>query len=137
MTANGRGRLLITSSIAAGGPGPFQSTYAASKAFLRSFGEALRQEVRKNGVTVTVVEPGPTDTRFFARARMEDAWVARGPKDPASEVAREGFAAMMAGKRRVVPGSWHVKAQSALGPLVPRGLRARLQGVIAKPRDRR
>ncbi|MBW9216108.1 SDR family NAD(P)-dependent oxidoreductase [Mumia sp. zg.B53] len=137
MVARGEGRLMVTSSIAADGPGPFQSTYAASKAFLTSFAQALRYEMRGAGVTVTSLEPGPTDTRFFARARMEETWLARGPKADPATVAREGFAAMMAGKRRVVSGSKILKVQSIVTRRLPGAVSARFQAPLARPRGDR
>lgn len=72
MIACGAGGLLFTSSIAASAPGPYHATYAASKAFLLSFAEAIRHELRDTGVTVTALIPGPTDTEFFERAGMHD-----------------------------------------------------------------
>jgi uncharacterized protein len=71
MIAQGAGGLLFTSSIAASAPGPHHATYAASKAFLLSFAEAVRCELRDTGVTITALMPGPTDTEFFGRASME------------------------------------------------------------------
>src|SRR4051794_12838129 len=68
MVERGEGRVLITASIAATMPGAYQSTYNASKAFLHSFSEAIRTELRERGVTVTSLMPGPTDTEFFERA---------------------------------------------------------------------
>src|SRR5206468_302109 len=68
MVARGEGRVLFTSSIAARMPGSFQAVYNASKAFVQSFSEALRNELKDSGVTVTAMQPGPTDTDFFRRA---------------------------------------------------------------------
>lgn len=136
MAAQGFGRLLVTSSVAAQGPGPYQSTYAASKAFLHSFARALRHELRDTGVTVTSLQPGPTDTLFFARAGMERTWLARGPKADPADVAREAVAAMMAGKARLVPGSWLLKVESAASALMPEGVATRLQAALARPRGR-
>ena len=120
MCARGAGRVLFTSSIAAVLPGPFQATYNASKAFLLSFSEALREELRDTGVTVTALMPGPTDTEFFARANLEDTKLgaSEGKDDPA-EVAKQAFAAMMAGEHRVVAGSMSNKAQVAAANVVP------------------
>lgn len=80
-TDAGRGGVLFTSSIAATAPGPYHATYAASKAFLLSFAEALRHEIRDTGVTVTALMPGPTDTEFFDRAGMQDTKLAGMNKD--------------------------------------------------------
>ena len=60
MRANGRGRILITGSIAGFAPGAYQAVYNASKAFLDSFSFALRHEVAENGITVTCLMPGVT-----------------------------------------------------------------------------
>ena len=71
MVARGTGRVLFTSSVASQMPGPYYATYAASKAFIQSFAQALRYELKDTGVTVTALLPGPTDTEFFERAGME------------------------------------------------------------------
>ncbi len=119
MVERGAGRVLFTSSIAALAPGPFQAVYNASKAFLLSFSEALREELRDTGVTVTALLPGPTDTEFFERAKLEDTKLGAGDKDDPAEVARQGYAAMMAGEHRVIAGSASNKAQVAAANLVP------------------
>ena len=62
------GKILLTASIAGIMPGPFEAVYAASKAFVRSFGEALRSELAAKNIVVTVLLPGPTETDFFHRA---------------------------------------------------------------------
>jgi short-subunit dehydrogenase len=105
MVARGEGRVLITSSIAALMPGPFYATYAASKAFLLSFSEALFNELRDSGVTVTALMPGPTDTNFFGRAGMQDTPAGQAKKDHPAEVARDGYEAMMRGDDHVIAGS--------------------------------
>jgi short-subunit dehydrogenase len=80
MRARGRGRILFTGSIAGLMPGSFQAVYNGSKAFVDSFSLALRNELKGSGVSVTVLMPGPTDTRFFERADMMDTKVAQGDK---------------------------------------------------------
>jgi uncharacterized protein len=92
MVSRGSGRILLTSSIAAEAPAPFLAVYGASRAFVQSFAEALHYELKDTGVTVTALQPGPTDTSFFERVEEKD--------DPA-ELARHGFEAMMAGEHRV------------------------------------
>ncbi len=119
MVRRGSGRVLITSSIAAVMPGPFQAVYNASKAFLLSLSEALREELKDSGVTVTALMPGPTDTKFFERAGIEDTKLGAADKDDPAQVAREGFEAMMAGKHRVVAGSAKNKAQVAAANVMP------------------
>jgi short-subunit dehydrogenase len=134
MTARGSGGVLFTSSIAATAPGPYHATYAASKAFLLSFAEALGYELRDTGVTVTALMPGPTDTEFFERAGMQDTPLGRmGDKDDPAEVARQGFEALMAGKDHVVAGSLHNKAQAVVTKVVPDAVKARMQARMTEP----
>jgi uncharacterized protein len=103
MVPRNSGRILFTSSIAATQPGPFEAAYAASKAFLLSFAEGLRNELKDTGVTVTALMPGPTATQFFERAGLEDTRVGAGPKDDAAEVAEEAFEALMKVRIRSSP----------------------------------
>ncbi|MFY9929782.1 MAG: SDR family NAD(P)-dependent oxidoreductase [Streptosporangiaceae bacterium] len=134
MIAADRGGLLFTSSIAATAPGPYHATYAASKAFLLSFAEALRYELRDTGVTVTALLPGPTDTEFFDRAGMQGTKLGEqtGKDDPA-EVAREGFEALMAGKDKVIAGSAKNKAQAAAARIMPETVTAAAQARQTEP----
>jgi short-subunit dehydrogenase len=66
-----RGHVLITSSMAAGTPAPFEAVYGATRAFLLSFAETVRNELEGTGVTVTALQPGPTDTAALARAAFD------------------------------------------------------------------
>jgi short-subunit dehydrogenase len=133
MVEHASGRLLFTSSIAATAPGPYLATYAASKAFLYSFAEALRYELRGTGVTVTALLPGPTDTEFFDRAGMRDTRLGQMSKDDAAQVARQGFQALMAGKDHVVAGSAKNRAQTMAAKVAPEPAKARMQGLTARP----
>jgi short-subunit dehydrogenase len=133
MVRQGSGRVLFTSSIAATMPGPFQAVYNASKAFLLSFSEALREELKDTGVTVTALLPGPTDTEFFERAGMQDTKLGSGSKDDPAEVAKQGYEAMMAGKHRVVAGSVKNKAQVASGRVMPETAKAATQARQTEP----
>jgi uncharacterized protein len=128
------GKVLFTSSIAATMPGPYESTYAASKAFLYSFAEAIRHELRDTGVTVTALMPGPTDTEFFERAGMQDTKVGQSPKDDPAEVARDGFEALMAGKDHVVAGSLKNRALAGAAKALPGTASAAVHGSMAEPR---
>lgn len=105
MVERGEGRVLITSSIAALMPGPMYATYAASKSFLLSFAEALFNELKDTGVTVTALMPGATETEFFNRAGMEDTKIGQSKKDSAELVAKQGFDAMMKGLDHFIGGS--------------------------------
>jgi uncharacterized protein len=133
MVERGAGRVLFTSSVAATAPGPFHSVYAASKAFLTSFSQALREELRDSGVTVTALMPGPTDTDFFRRAGMTDTKVATGPKDDPADVARAGFQALMDGDDHVVAGSLRNKAQAVAGRVLPDPVKARAMRGMTEP----
>src|SRR5262249_44797826 len=68
MVARGSGRVLITGALESTSPNPYQAVYGATEAFVMSFGEALRGELKGTGVTITVLQPGATDTNFFRRA---------------------------------------------------------------------
>jgi len=133
MVERGAGRILFTSSIAGTAPGPYLACYAASKAFIQSFAEAIRFELKDTGVTVTSLMPGATETNFFHRAGMEDTKVGQGPKDSAEEVAREGFEALMANKDHVIAGAMKNKLQGSLGSLLPDPVKASMQAKETKP----
>ena len=134
MVERGAGRVLITSSVAATMPGPYYATYAASEAFLQSFAQAIRFELKDTGVTVTALQPGPTDTEFFDRAGMDDTKVADADKDDPATVARQGFEAMLAGEDHVIAGSPKNKLQVAGGKLLPEKARAGLHAAQTRPR---
>lgn len=112
------GRILVTGSIAGYAPGSFQAVYNATKAFLNSFSLALRDELKGTGVTVTVLEPGATETTFFDRAGMRDTKIGAAKKDDAAAVARAGFDALMRGDADYVYGLKN-KAMTAAANLVP------------------
>lgn len=134
MVARGAGRILVTSSVAAAMPGPYYTTYAASKSFVQSFAEALRQEVLEHGVSVTALQPGPTDTPFFERAGMEDTKAAQGPKDDPADVARAGYEALMRGDDHVVVGLRN-KAQVAAAGIIADPLAAKVHASQSAPKD--
>jgi short-subunit dehydrogenase len=104
MRQQGWGRVLITGSIAGLMPGTYQAVYNATKAFIDSFAYALRQEVKDDGITVTVLMPGPTDTDFFETADLLDTKVGAGKKDDPAMVAEEGYKAMLRGDGHEVTG---------------------------------
>jgi short-subunit dehydrogenase len=133
MVERGAGRILFTASVASLMPGPYYATYAASKAFVLSFAEAVRYEVKDAGVTVTALMPGPTDTHFFDRAGMQGTPAGEGPKDDPAEVARDGFEALMAGKDHVVGGSTKNKAQATASKLMTDPMKAALHARMTKP----
>lgn len=133
MVARDQGRVLVTSSIASTMPGSFQAVYNASKSFLQSFTEALQNELKDTGVTLTALMPGPTDTNFFHRAEMDDTAIGAGPKDHPAQVAQQGFDALMAGRDKVVAGSLKTKVQGAASAVIPDRLKAELHRTMAEP----
>ena len=103
MTAKGSGKILNLSSVAAYCAGPDMSVYYASKAFVKSFSEALSTETKGTGVTVTALCPGPTATGFEKAAAEGQLNMFRHAADPAS-VAKAGYEAMKQGRAVCNPG---------------------------------
>lgn len=132
MQDRGQGRILFTSSIVAATPAPMEAVYGATKAFLRSFAEGLRNELIGSGVTVTALMPGATDTNVFRRAGMVDTVAGSGPKADPAKVAKAGIDALMAGDHRSVPGAAN-KAVVFLGDHLPDPVGAWLHRGFAQP----
>jgi short-subunit dehydrogenase len=133
MVGQGEGKILITSSIAAIMPTPFQAVYGATKAFLLSFAEALRSELKDTGVTVTALMPGATDTNFFRRANLENTKIGEAKKDDPADVARDGFEALMEGKDHVVAHSAKTRMQSIMADILPETAKAEMHRKMAEP----
>jgi len=105
MIARGEGRILNLSSVASKIPGPLQSVYHGTKAFIQSFTEAIREEVKDKGITVTALLPGATATDFFNKAQMQNAKNIKGKElDDPAKVARDGYEALMRGDDMVISG---------------------------------
>lgn len=120
MLQRGEGKILNLSSIASKSPGPWQSVYHGTKAFVQSFSEALRSEVKDQGITVTALLPGATDTGFFEKADMLDSKIVEDKEklaDPAN-VARDGYDALMRGDDKVVSGMKN-KVMVAMSNMMP------------------
>lgn len=121
MVVRGSGKILNVASTAAFMPGPLMAVYYATKAFVLSFSEAIANELHDSGVTVTALCPGPTESGFQARAAMEDSKLVQDGLMDSMTVAREGFAALVAGKVVFVPGL--TNRMQALAPrFLPRGV---------------
>jgi len=137
MKLRGSGKILNLSSIAGKVPGPYQAVYHGTKAFVHSFTEAVRNEVRDSGITLTSLLPGATDTDFFNKAGMTEAKIVREGKlgDPAS-VAKDGYEALMAGKDMVISG-WENKMQVAVSNILPDSVAANNMRKQQEPEDDR
>ena len=137
MTKRGQGRILITSSIAGEMVAPREAVYAGSKAFDLSFAKSIREELEGTGVTVTALQPGPTDTDFFHRAGMDNTPVGQEGKKENSpyEVAKQGYEALMSGEQHVYAGNWKVKAEGSTSNITPDSLQATMHEKQAKPKD--
>lgn len=133
MLSRGQGRILITGSVVSTSPSPYQAVYGATKAFVMSFGEAVRYEVKDTGVTVTVLQPGVTDTKFFERADMLDTQIGRADKDDPALVAKQGFEAMMAGKDSVLAGSLRTRIEGLMNEVLPETVKAAEAGKRSRP----
>ncbi len=129
----GHGKILFTSSVAAATPGPYEAVYAASKAFVQSFSEALAYELKDLKISVTALQPGATETDFFQRAGMMDTKVGQSKKDDPAKVARQGFEAMQAGKDHVVAGSLMNKIQAVMAKLISEKQGAAMQARETTP----
>lgn len=131
MIATGGGAVLNVSSLASVLPIPDFAVYAASKAYVTSFSEALRLEVRDHGIQVTALCPGPVHTEFGETARREEG--GGGPLNEAfyvdsRQVVAEGLAGLRQNRARVFPG-WKIAGAALLLSLLPmvavRGLMGR------------
>ena len=105
MIENKDGKILNIASTAAFQPGPTMSVYFATKAFVLSFSEAIANELKGTGVTVTALCPGATETGFKAAAALGESNLFKGSQIATSnEVAEFGYSSMMEGKTVVIPG---------------------------------
>ncbi|MGI4750695.1 MAG: SDR family NAD(P)-dependent oxidoreductase [Janthinobacterium lividum] len=113
MIARKEGKILNLSSVASKIPGPYQSVYHGTKAFVQSFTEAIRAENADSGVTITALLPGATATDFFNKAEMQDSKIVQdGGMSTAADVAKDGYEALMSGDDKVISG-WKNKIQVA------------------------
>jgi short-subunit dehydrogenase len=124
LVERGRGAILNTASMAANQPLPNAATYAATKAFVHSFSEALHTELRGTGVSVTSLQPNATATKLPEHAGLSDEAIAipgflwASPK----AVAEAGIEGMLSGRRTVTPGVVNRIALGPAGRYLPRGL---------------
>ncbi|CAM3544235.1 SDR family oxidoreductase [Pontibacter korlensis] len=118
MKRRNSGKILNVASTASFMPSPLMAIYGATKAFLLSFSEALTNELKDTGITVTALCPGPSNTMFFRRAGAAHSRVANGPLSEPADVALDGYKALMHGETRVVSGLMN-KLQAAGSNFLP------------------
>lgn len=98
------GKILNVASTAAFQPGPLMAVYYATKAYVLSFSEAIGNELQPYGITVSALCPGPTDTGFEKRARLEQSKLFQGVNMDAATVARVGYEGLFKAESIVIPG---------------------------------
>ncbi len=131
MRARGKGAIINVASTAGFQPVPYMATYAATKAFVLSFSEALWEENRLYGIKIMALCPGVTDTNFFEAAQIEKPpmRVAQSPE----EVVEAGLSGLERGKSHIVSG-WTNLLMIEAERLVPRALVVRVAGRMMRPR---
>ncbi|RYZ99936.1 MAG: SDR family oxidoreductase [Sphingobacteriaceae bacterium] len=137
MVARNEGKILQLASIASKVPGPWQSVYHGTKAFVLSFSEAIRYELRDTNITVTALMPGATDTDFFYKADMLGSKIMDDKSalsDPA-DVAKDGYDALMASTDKVISG-FKNKAQIAMSNITPDSVVAGMMEAQQKPSEK-
>ncbi|WP_109486207.1 SDR family NAD(P)-dependent oxidoreductase [Occallatibacter savannae] len=133
----GAGKVLFTASIAGEMVAPREAVYAATKAFVLSFAHSVRYELRDTGITVTALQPGPTDTDFFHRAGMDNTEVgAKGKKESQpQDVAKQGIDALFAGDDHVYAASGKTKMEGMLANAIPGSVKGAMHEKMARPKD--
>ncbi len=133
MLARGRGGILNVASTIAFQPAPYQATYGASKAFVLSFSQALREEVKGSGVSVTALCPGPTRTGFVDALGADVSGVAIYKNLASPEpVVDAGLRALDRGRATVVPG-WRNRLLANVSRYSPASISARVSGRMLRP----
>lgn len=134
MVEQGHGRILITSSLSATTPTPYESIYGPTRAFMHSFAQGLREELREHGVSVTALLPGATATGFHDAAGMQNtvfgdnSW----KNDPAL-VARRGIDGLFAGRDHVIGGDRSTRWAALRNKFSPEHVKARRFARDSKP----
>ncbi len=129
MAGRGNGKILNVSSTASYMPGPLQATYFATKAYVSSFSQALAEELRDKGITVTALEPGYVMTEFATVADLEGTDLVKQKGATAESVAQFGYEAMLKGQLRAIND---VKLRFMLNWIVPWLPRKAVLGMVRK-----
>jgi uncharacterized protein len=132
MLARGAGRVMNVASTAGFLPGPYMAVYYAAKAFVISFSQAIAEELRGSGVTVTAFCPGATATGFAQRANVAKTRLFSLGVSGAAPVAKAGYRAMLAGRELYVPGASN-KIAAFLPRISPRRMLVSVSGKLVRP----
>ena len=133
------GRILFTSSIAGEMVAPREAVYAATKAFVLSFAHSVRYELRDTGITVTALQPGPTDTDFFHRAGMDNTEVGSKGKEESQpqDVAKQGIDALLSGDDHVYAASAKTKIEGMMANAIPGNMKGAMHEKMARPQNKK
>jgi short-subunit dehydrogenase len=137
MVARNEGKILQLASIGSNFPGPLQSVYHGTKAYVLSFTEALINELKDTAVTMTALQPGVTDTDFFNKAGAQNSKLVEDEdkmSDPA-QVARDGFDALMKGEHKVISGMKN-KVMVGMSHVTPDSVNAQMIRNMAEDQDK-
>lgn len=131
MRARKSGTIINVSSTAGFQPIPFMAAYAATKAFVSSFTEAIAEENKPFGITATALCPGPTETNFFAVAGAQPLQM-KGMQTP-EQVVETGLAAVKSGKAKIISG-WMNRIGAFFGTIAPNFLITKTVGRVLRPK---
>jgi short-subunit dehydrogenase len=131
MAARGRGAILNVSSLAGFQPGPMNATYSATKAFIISFTEAVHEEMKGTGVSVSVLCPGFTHTAFQERANAPASGVPGFMWQNAPEVAQAGLDGVAKNKAIIIPGQLN-KVLGTFSNMTPHAVTRRMGAAVLK-----
>ncbi|MGX5690068.1 SDR family NAD(P)-dependent oxidoreductase [Arcticibacter tournemirensis] len=135
MLIRNEGKILNVGSIAGEMPGPWQSVYHGTKAFVNSWSEAIRNELKDTNISVTVLLPGATETDFFNKASMQDSKILETGLSSPAEVAKDGYEALMSGDDKIISG-FKNKAMVAMGNVTPDSMAAENMRKQQEPSDK-
>lgn len=133
MAVQGGGQILNVASVMGFQPGPWMSTYAASKAYVLHFSEGLREELKKTGVKISVLCPGPTRTSFFRTAQLNADKFTDDKTMSAEQIALYTVRALDKNRAVIIPG-WRNRLLTRLPRLVGRWMARRIWGSMLKSR---
>jgi short-subunit dehydrogenase len=120
MLERNEGKILQLGSVVSELPAPLQSVYGGTKAYVLAFSEALINEIKDTNITITVLQPGPTDTDFFNKAGAQNSKLVedRSKLSNPADVAQDGYNALMNGDDKIVSG-FKNKVQVAMANIMP------------------